>query len=366
LADSHLWSETFDRDLGDVLAVQTEISEVVAEALRVRMVPSGGGRGSATAGSAEAHDLYLRGLFHWNRRSAADLALAVRFFEDATRLDPDYARAWAGLALAHAVIPIAFTPLMPQDQAWSRMEEAAERALALDPGLAEVHAALGLGYHFQWRWEDAEEEYRRALALNPDYATAHQWYGEHLAKTGRGEEGVRALRRAVERDPLSLVVHNDLGLVLLLNRQFPEAVVQWERTVAMDPGFAIPLYFLHRVHLMEGRLDAAADWGRRWAELTGAASADEIVTLSLAPGDPSLRGPALEILRRWTKGPSPRWLDIAFYHIHLGEHEAALDALEQGVQNRAPMMAQIGSGPWLDPLRGEDRWARILQEVGFR
>jgi len=366
LADSHLWSETFDRDLGDVLAVQTEISELVAEALRVRMVPSGGGRGSAVAGSAEAHDLYLRGLFHWNRRSAADLALAVRFFEEATRLDPDYARAWAGLALAHAVIPIAFTPIMPQDQAWSRMEEAAARTLALDPGLAEGHAALGLGYHFQWRWEDAEVEYRRALALNPDYPTAHQWYGEHLAKTGRGEEGVRALRRAVELDPLSLVVHNDLGLVLMLNRQFPEAIDQWERTVGMDPGFAIPLFFLHRIHLMEGRLDTAAAWGRRWAELTGLSPADEMVTLSLAPGDPSLREPALDILRRWTEGATPRWLDIAFYHVHLGEHGAALDALEQGVRNRAPMMAQIGHGPWLDPLRGEDRWARILEEVGFR
>ena len=366
LADSHLWSETFDRDLGDVLAVQTEIAELVADALRVRMVPSDGGRTFAMAGSPEAHDLYLRGLFHWNRRSAPDLALAVGFFEEATRLDPHYPRAWAGLALAHAVIPIAFTPILPQQQAWARMEEAAERALALDPGLAEVHAALGLGYHFQWRWEDAEVEYRRALALNPDYATAHQWYGEHLAKTGRGEEGVRALRRAVELDPLSLVVHNDLGLVLMLNRQFPEAILQWERTVEMDPGFAIPLYFLHRIHLTEGRLDTAAAWGRRWAELTGAASAEEMVTLSLAPGDPHLRESAQDILRRWTQGPSPRWLDIAFYQVHLGEHGAALDALEEGVRDRAPMMAQIGSGPWLDPLRGEERLARLLQEVGFR
>jgi TolB-like protein/DNA-binding SARP family transcriptional activator/Tfp pilus assembly protein PilF len=363
-ADGHLWSETFDRDLEDVFAVQSEIAGIVAEAMRVRLVRPHRAEPPPTR-SPEAHDLYLRGLFHWNRRSATDLGLAVGFFEQATRIDPAYARAWAGLALAYAVIPIGFTPAMPQDEAWSRMDAAADRALALDPTLAEAHAARAVSYHFQWRSDDAEHEYRQALALNPDYATAHQWYGVHLAKTGWGDAGVAAVRRAIELDPLSLVAHNDLGLVLLRNRQFPEAIAQWERTVAMDPGFAIPHYFLHRIHLLEGRLDAAEDAGRRWAELTGAMSADAVVTLSRAPGDPDARRDALALLHQRERDPAPQWLDLAFYYVVLDERDAAIRALEEGLRARAPMMLQVGA-PWLDALRGDERMERIRREVGFR
>jgi TolB-like protein/DNA-binding SARP family transcriptional activator/Tfp pilus assembly protein PilF len=365
-ADRHLWSETFERDVADVFDVQTEIAGIVAEALRVRLIAPGEGGGPSPTRGAAAHDLYLRGLFHWNRRSAADLGLAVGFFEEATRLDPDYARAWAGLALAYAVIPIAFTSVLSQDEAWAQVDAAADRALALDPNLAEAHAARALSYHFQWRLDDAEREYRRALAVNPDYPTAHQWYGEHLAKTGRGEEALAAVRRAIELDPLSLVAHNDLGLVLLINRQIPEAIAQWERTVAMDPGFAIPHYFLHRVHLLEGRLDVAEDAGRRWAELTGAMTADAVVTLSRAPGDPHARRDALAFLHQRERDAAPRWLDLAFYYVALDEPDAALRALEQGFRARAPMLVQVGRTPWFDALRGDERMERLRRELGFR
>jgi TolB-like protein len=363
--DRHLWSENFDRPMDDIFAVQSEIAELVAEALRVRLSPTARSRAPST-GNPAAHDVYLRGLFHWNRRSGVDLGHAVDFFEEATRIDPGYARAYAGLALAYAVLPIGFTPSITADEARRRVETAAARALELDSTLAEPHAALALSYHFDWRMEDAEREYLRALALNPAYATAHQWYGEHLAKTGRGEEGEAAVRRAIELDPLSLVAHNDLGLVLMLNRRYPEAVAQLERTVRMDPGFAHPLYFLHRIHLMEGRSDASEEAGRRWAELTGAAAPDEIVTLARATRDADLRPAALSILREWENVDSPRWLDIAFYHVQFGEHDAALRMLEEGVWHRAPMMMQIGVAPWVDPLRDDPRMDRLLRMVGFR
>jgi tetratricopeptide (TPR) repeat protein len=154
--------------------------------------------------------------------------------------------------------------------------------------------------------------------------------------------------------------------VLLLNRQFPEAIAQWERTVAMDPGFAIPHYFLHRVHLLEGRLDAAEDAGRRWAELTGAMTADAVVTLSRAPGDPDARRDALALLRQRERDPAPRWLDLAFYYAVLGERDAAIRLLEEGLRARAPMMVQVGTPPWFDALRGDERMERIRREVGFR
>jgi len=369
--DRHLWSEAFDLEADDLFDAPVLIARQVARALSVQLAfpgghaPSGGDGppGLFAAPDPRAHDAYLRGLFHWNRRSAPDLELALRFFQEATRLDPDYARAWAGLALVYAVLPINFTPLLTPDEAWERLEAAAARALALDPELADVHAARGLALHFAWRWDEAEAAFRRALELDPSHPTAHQWYGEHLAKLGRGDEGVASLRRAIALDPLSLVAHNDLGLVLMLSNRLPEAAAQWDATVRMDPAFFLPHFFLHRVHLMTGKLEAAAAAGRRWAELTGTASVDEILTLTEAVGDASLRPGALEILETWAREPRPRYHDVAFYLVLLDETDAALRILVRGVEARHPMMAQLIAAPWVDPLRGDPRLDALLAVV---
>ena len=369
--DRHLWSEAFDLEADDLFDAPVLIARQVARALSVQLAfpgghaPSGGNGppGLTAAPAPGAHDAYLRGLFHWNRRSAPDLELALRFFEEATRLDPDYARAWAGLALVYAVLPINFTPLLPADEAWERLEAVAARALALDPELAEVHAARGLALHFAWRWDEAEAAFRRALELDPSHPTAHQWYGEHLAKLGRGDEGVASLQRAIALDPLSLVAHSDLGLVLMLSNRLPEAAAQWDATVRMDPAFFLPHFFLHRVHLMTGELEAAAAAGRRWAELTGTAPVDEILTLTEAVGDASLRPGALEILEKWAREPRPRYHDVAFYLVLLDEADAALRILERGVEARHPMMAQLITAPWVDPLRDDPRLDALLAAI---
>ena len=368
--DRHLWSEAFDLEADDLFDAPVLIAHQVARALSVQLAFPGGHASSgngppglAAAPDPRAHDAYLRGLFHWNRRSAPDLELALRFFEEATRLDPDYARAWAGLTLVYAVLPINFTPLLSVDEAWERLEAAAARALALDPKLAEVHAARGLALHFAWRWDEAEAAFRRALELDPSHPTVHQWYGEHLAKLGRGDEGVASVRQAIALDPLSLVAHNDLGLVLMISNRLPEAAAQWEATVRMDPAFLLPHFFLHRVHLMTGELEAAAAAGRRWAELTGTAPVDEILALTRAVGDASLRPEALEILEKWAREPRPRYHDIAFYLVLLDEADAALRTLERGVEARHPMMAQLIAAPWVAPLRGDPRLDALLAVV---
>lgn len=363
--DRVLWSAAFDETGADAFELPTLVAARVADALRLQLASTADGRADrrTRVPDSRAHDQYLRGLFHWNRRSTPDLQLALRFFEEAVRLDPDYGRAWAGLALVYAVLPIGFVPGMPPDEARARLEAAASRALALDSTLAEVHAALGFSLHFAWQWDAAEAAYRRALALDPGYATAHQWYGEHLAKLGRWEEGAASMRRAIALDPLSLVAKNDLGLVLMLGKQLPDAVAQWEEIVRLDPSFAIPHYFLHRVHLQIGQYDASAASGRRWAELAGAASVDEILTLTQAVADSNLRDAARRVLSDWQRAPHPRWHDIAFYLVMLGEYEEAVRILERGVAARHPMMAQIIAGPWVDPLRDHPRMRRVLREM---
>jgi adenylate cyclase len=361
--DRHLWSATFDRDPADVFAVQEEIARTVAEALRVEFDLTGTASSPPFPPSAEAHELYLRGLLHWHRRSTPDLLLAIRHFEEATRLEPHYARPWAGLALLYAGLPTSFVLPVPIEVARARLEETARRALDLDPSLAEVHAALGLGYHFDWRWDDAEREFLRALELNPRLPTAHQWYAAHQAKTLRPAEARASILRALELDPLSPVIRNDVGLIHLLNRDFSEAREAWLGTLAEDPSFIIPQFLLHRLDLMEGDLDGAEEWGRRWATLTGAMTVDEITLLTRAVGDPQLRPAALGLLDEWESAPGPRWHDLAFHRVVLGDAEGAIRALSRGTEERAPMMTQLVNLAWFDPLREDPDFRALLAQV---
>ncbi|CAN5807689.1 hypothetical protein BH23GEM11_BH23GEM11_01930 [soil metagenome] len=367
LEDRLLWSDAVDEEEADVFEIPILVAGRVARALRLRMAQAAAADPPVRARTPDplAHDQYLRGLFHWNRRSAPDLVLALQFFEESTRIDPDYGRPWAGLALVYAVLPIGFEPGLPPAEAWTRLEAAASRALELDPTLAEAHAARGLGLHFAWRWEEAESAYLRALELNPGYATAHQWYGEHLAKLGRGEEGAASVRHAISLDPFSLVARNDLGLALMLGGKLDAAQAEWEEIVQLDPGFAIPHYFLHRVMLMTGQIEAAAASGRRWADLTGAVSVNEIqvLTRAVAEPGPGPAGEARSILASWERAAQPRWHDIAFYLVLLGEHDEAIGFLERGVSARHPMMAQIIAAPWVDPLRGDPRMERLTDRL---
>ena len=363
--DRHLWSRTFDPELDDVFGVQETIARTVANALRVEFTADTETVIRGSTGNPAAHDRYLLGHFHWNRRSAQDIMLAIRFFEEAAELDPGYARPWAGLALAYAIIPIGFTPPLPAAVARERLELAANRALELDPTLAEVHAARAISYHFEWRWADAEREFLRALELDPGYSTAHQWYGEHLAKTGRTAAGVAAMRRALQLDPFSLVIRNDLGMALFLDGQHDAARAAWLETIAMDPGFAIPHFFLHRLEILEGNLEAAEKAGRSWVGLTGAFPDGEITTLTRAIGRPDLVSEAMEILDRWEAGPAPRWLDIGFYRAQLGDTDGVFRALERGMDAREPMMAQIGTAPWLEHVRDDPRLATLVRQLGL-
>jgi TolB-like protein/DNA-binding SARP family transcriptional activator/Tfp pilus assembly protein PilF len=357
--DRHIWSRTFDRRFEDIFAVQAEIASTVAGALAVDV--AGLPRSGLATESMEAYEQYLRGLFHWNRRTLPDLALALDFFERAAELDAGYAEPLAGLALTHAAI----AAQNPSGEVLDLVHQSAARALALDPDLASAHAARGYGFHWQWRWDDAEREYRRAIELNPGYSTAYQWYGEHLAKMGRAEEGEQMMRRAIGLDPLSLVAHNDLGLVLMLSGRLDEAIEQLEEVHRLDPTFPLPLGMLHRAHLLNGDAEASAEAGRQWATLSGSADPEEMAVLALASRDPRLHDRARAVLARWELQENPRWRDIAMYYAYLGDTDRTVAALERAFEVRLPMLASLKVDLWLDPIRGHPSVQKILRELAF-
>jgi TolB-like protein/Tfp pilus assembly protein PilF len=359
-SDTHLWSQTFDREMADVFGVQTEIARTVADALKLRLAEAA----PAPAPSAAAHDLYLQGHFLWNHRSPDDLRRAIQLFEEATRVDPTYARAFAGLANAYAALPITSADA-PVVATLAKAEQAATRAIALDSSLAEGHAALGYTYHWQWRWQEAERALRRATELDPNDAAAHQWYAEHLIKMGRAPEAEAEARRAVVLDPLSPIANANLGLVLMLGGRFREAIAQLEQTARMDPSLVSAQILLHRLYLVVGETEKAEAPGRRSGELRGMTNANDFVTLARYRRDPADRAAALAVLDQWKRGPRPAWAEIAMYYALMGERDETIEALEHGFTARSPGMAGLLVAPWLDPMRDDPRLARMIRAMRF-
>jgi TolB-like protein/lipoprotein NlpI len=356
--DRQLWARTFDGHAADVFGVQMEIARTVAQALRAQLAPE---RSQATPDAA-AHDLYLQGLFHWNRRGVVHVRRAIDLFDEAVRLEPGYARAHAGLGLAWAVIHHN-APHVRAEDALARAEVAARRALELDPTLPDAHAALGYTYVWLWRWDDARHELEQAVALNPNHSRSRQWYGELLVQLGLSAEGESQLRQAVALDPLSPVAHGNLGLVLLLSGRVPEAIAQLEATQRMDPALGFPLLLLHRAYLLTGRYDEARTAGRRFAELDATREPVDVEALVSAVADPDQRNSGRTVLERWRRAARPDWIDIAFYHVMLDDHDAAFDALERALAQRAPMLSTLRVSPIWGALHGDPRFQRILEAI---
>jgi tetratricopeptide (TPR) repeat protein len=187
----------------------------------------------------EAYELYLKGLFFWNKRTAADLRTAIQYFNQAVGKDPSYALAYAGLADSYSLLP-GYGAASPADS-FPQARAAAKKALEFDDTLAEAHTSLANVLSHDFDFEQSVKEFERAIELNPNYATARHWYGEILGPMGRFDEAIAESKRAQELDPLSLIINADLGLVYMWARQYDKAIEQLRRTIEMDPQF----YFAH-------------------------------------------------------------------------------------------------------------------------
>ncbi|HEX6048899.1 MAG TPA: serine/threonine-protein kinase [Gemmatimonadaceae bacterium] len=351
------------------IVMATALTAVVL-AIGYASLPDRGGTGipregdAARAANARAHELYLQGRFHWNRRSPGDLDRAIQYFEQAAQTDTTYAQAYAGLALANASLPIS-GGATAVEVALRKAEHAAARAIALDPSNAEAHAALGYAYHWQWRWADAERMLKRATELDSVNTLARQWYGEHLAKMGRGREAEAELRRAVILDSLSPIAHANLALVLMLDGRLDEAIAESERTSRMDPSFPVPWLLLHRLYLLSGRVEESANAGRRAAELRGLSNADDFVVLAHGTRSAADRAAALAVLDRWTDASPSPWAEIGMYAAIFGQRDRAIEALDRAVQTRSVTVAGLNVAPWLASLRGDPRFEELRRRVGL-
>jgi TolB-like protein/DNA-binding winged helix-turn-helix (wHTH) protein/Tfp pilus assembly protein PilF len=359
-----LWAEKFDEQFTNIFAVQDRISEQAVRALTL----SSAGKELLTkryTENSEAHQLYLKGRYFWNKRTVEGLNKGIGYFNEAVDKDPSYALAYVGLADSYSLLSD-YNGLPPK-QTYPQAKKAAERALELDERLAEAHAALAfIKAAYDWDWPGAEGEYRRALELNPNDETAHQWYAEYLSGQGRHEEAIAEIRRAEEINPVSLIINAVEAWLLYHARQYDQAIAQAQKVVEMDPHFAEVYEYLKRCYDQKGMYKeaiAARQMRRRLAGL----DAEETPALREAAAATSARvywQKRLEQDVEESKREPSAPFDLAEIYAQLGEKDRAFVWLERAYEERSFLMMYLKVAPKLDPLRADPRYADLLRRVG--
>jgi serine/threonine-protein kinase len=357
-----IWSERYDRSMDDIFALQDEISDSIVQALQVQLGIDGHEDLSRPTASIEAYHLYLKGLHNWYKREQGSLQRAADFFEQAVAVDPDYASAHAGLAISYC--SLAFYGMKPEI-ARARSKAAAERAAALAPGLAEVHAALGMyASWFAFDWETAEREFKLALEANPSYALAYIWYGMALATLSRHDEAIALTARAREVDPLSPYANTALGLAYVQAGRRNEALAILEESVNIDADFLYTLWVLGSTYSSLGRHDEAVAVFERALTLSGR-GAYYLSWLGWAYGVAGRKPEAEKILEELTAGsPDQHIQPIFLMQISSGldDVDSAIAWLEKSVAHGDPAAGFIGFPP-MDPLREDPRFERIREAL---
>jgi len=362
----HLWSETYERRVEDVLQIQDEIVRSIAGTLQGRLLPAAPSAAPVPQIDAHAYNLYLQGRFLWHRRTGPDLRQAVRVLEEAVERAPDYARAHVGLGDAYAVL--GFYDLLPPHHAFPRARSAALRALELDPSLAAARATLGyVALYYEWDWERAEAEFLTSIELAPNYSTAHQWYANFLTAMGRFPEAEAAMRRAQELDPLSLIANAALGWVHYYAGDYDQAISQCRRTLELDDRFALAHLWLGQAMEGAGRFDEAETAIRRALELgDGSTISRAALARILALNDQPDRARAglAELEAEDGAAYIPAY-EIARVHQALGQPDRALAWLERALAERAHSMVFLRVDPGFETLRGDPAFEALAARVGL-
>jgi TolB-like protein len=360
----HIWSESYDRPMTELFTVQSDLAGEIVEALAIRLSVADSALHRGGTSDVEAYDLYLLGRQNWASRQMPALREAIGHFEAALARDSSFALAWSGLADAINAL------------AWRAPEElhqvphayyAAQRAVVLDPELAEAWASLGvLWLDFDRDWAPAELALRRALALKPSYAPPYRWLSDLLRNTGRVAEAVTVAERGTQLDPLSTIQMMGLAHALVASRRWDEAQARYEEALAGEDAFrasaAVSMLANARAFGLErAELERCA---RIWAESRGHPRPAEAEIIGAAVLDPALRNSALALLPE-LEALAPPAIDMARIALALGARAAALDYLDQAFRSDEASLAMIGTEPSWDPIRDDPRFLRITAVLGI-
>jgi TolB-like protein/Flp pilus assembly protein TadD len=362
--DTHLWARSYQRNLRDVLAMQSEVARAIAGEIQVQLTPQEQARlERPRAVNPAAYEAYLRGRYHGNFHTGDELQKAIAEFQRANQLDPSYALAYVGLSAAYGVLP--FNADAPPQDVFPKAKGAALKALELDPQLGEAHASLALVLgQYDWDWAGAEREYKRAIPLSPNDSEIHTAYSEMLSLLGRHSEAISEASRARELDPISLVIRFLLGRAYFHERQFDLAVQEYRNSLEINPNFWVTHLFLGKVYEQQGLYAEAL------AELQMAQGPTLQATAEMGHvyGLSGKRVEAERILGNLLIRSKHSYVPatyIAKVYAGLGQKDQALAWLDKGYHERDSQMEFISVDPMYDTLRSDPRFADLLHRVGF-
>ncbi len=368
--DQHIWAETYERDLPDLVALQDEVSRSIASQIQREIAPPVPQlRATSAAVSPQAREDYLKGRYFWNLRTEAGYLKSIDYFQAAVTEDPQYAQAYAGSADAYALLGSIPNAKMHRETAMPKAKDMALTALKLDPSLADAHTSLAfVEMHYEWKFQEAEQEFKRAIALDPNYSIAHHWYAFNLAALGRMDEAVAEMRRARQTDPLSAIINTDVAEILYFARRYNEALQQARTTIELDPNFAHAHRVLERIYDEKRMFPEAIAEGQRAVALSG----DNVWMLSELANTYALAGNKTEMqiwLRRTAKaspgGVLPDTGSVAEFYVLSGETDRALKVLETEYRHRDGGLILMNADPRFDPLKSHSHFQQLLQRVGL-
>jgi TolB-like protein/Tfp pilus assembly protein PilF len=365
--DEHFWSETYDRELRDALALESEVAQSIARRVAVTVTGEEGARLVAARDvSPEVYESYLKGQFQFTKsNSRADIEESIAYFEEAIRRDPAFAPAYVGLAVAYERLGRIFIGA-PPDEVRPKMISAVRKALELGPQLSDPHALLADVYQKQWQWADAEAEYKQALELNPNDAAAHLGLSEWLMCQGRTEEALAWAQRARELDPLGASGVR-IAWILVHARRYDEAVRELRSALAVHPDDALALWGLGFVLIAKGQSEEAILVLEKTVSIMGR-SPGSLGLLATAYAHAGRRTQALRLLgelkrrRQTTYVPAGAFIDPC---LALGDYDQAFAWFERAYQEQSNILQLLKVDPFFDPVRADPRFADLVRRVGL-
>lgn len=362
---THVWAQNYESDRQDILKLQSEVAQAIAEQINLVLTPQQKARAqTARRVDPQVYELYLLGRYEWNKRTESGLNQAITYFQQAISSDPNYAPAYAGMAQAYVLLP--YYSGASANEAVSKAKSIAEQALRLDDTLVEAHATLGMVAVGRFHWPAAGVEYQRALQLNPNYATARQWYSFYLWITDRHDEALEELDHARQLDPLSLIINTDEGRVLCAAHQTDRAIGLLQKAINLDPNFADAHRALALAYIQKGQDSQAITEARRGVALDP--NDYEQATLGYVYAVTGHQEQAREILAELSKTTSGRSVSpfyLSFIYAGLAEKDQAFARLEEANRNHSGLLALMPFEVIFDSLRSDPRfldlWHRLSE-----
>jgi TolB-like protein/DNA-binding winged helix-turn-helix (wHTH) protein/Tfp pilus assembly protein PilF len=365
--DKHLWSQSYEGELRDTLALQNQVARAIADQIRINLNPQEqAALKTVRVVNPQAYESYLKGRYFWNKRTADGLKVALAYFHQATDEDPNYAQAYSGLADTYALLGDWQYAVMTPKEALPKAKAVATKALELDSALGEAHNSLAFCLDgFDWDFDSAGKEFRRAIELNPGYATAHHWYAWHLSLLGRYDEAIPEMRKAESLDPLSLIINADLAELLVLAHSYDQSIQQSRKTIEMDSNFALAHIQLAQAYLAKHMNEEAVAELQKAVQLSGG-SPTSIANLARAYVATGKRSEAQKLLSDLKKRSSPSSsyaAEISVIYAALGDTDQAMNWLEKGYEER--FNPGVLLRPGFDPIRSDPRFEDLVRRIGF-